>query len=56
MELFATAVRHALQKNGFFEMLFDKDKAPMALAMIVGSMVVCVIISIIKERRKRYGI
>ena len=52
MELFATAVRHALQKNGFFDMLFDKDKAPMAFATIVGAMVVCAIISIIRERKK----
>lgn len=52
MELFATAVRHALSKNGFFDMLFDEDKAPMAFAVIVGSMLVCAIISLIKERNK----
>lgn len=52
MGIFATAVRHALQKNGFFDMLFDKDKAPMAFAVILTSVVVYAIISIIRERKK----
>lgn len=52
MEILATAVRHALQKNGFFEMLFDEDKAPMAFTVVLTSVVVCAIISIIKERKR----
>lgn len=50
--MFATAIRHALSERGFFDMLFDEDKAPMAFAVIVGSMLVCAIISIIRERKK----
>lgn len=50
--LFANAVRHALSKYGFFEMLFDEDKAPMALTVIVASVVMYAIISIIREGKK----
>lgn len=52
--LFATAVRHALEKGGFFEMLFDEEKAPAAFATILSAMVVRVIISIIKEKEIRW--
>ena len=50
--MFATAIRHALSERGFFDMLFDKDKAPMAFAVILTSAVVYAIISIIRERKK----
>lgn len=50
--MFATAIRHALSERGFFDMLFDEDKAPMAFAVILTSIIVCVIMNIIRERKK----